>query len=177
MIQFYLKNSKLIREARELINDEYFEMQRQFFDTAPKGPIFFNTFSTYSSLSTAVRLSPVSAMKTKSVECLAALDNVLANSPMKKYVQVGRLIYSSADAYPLSKTNFSTVSAFMAQVGLVLNVGESFSNFSNLGGHSLMELVLQENDGKDPCNSHHAMREVLAKLEEFKLLTVHNGIP
>lgn len=119
-----------------------------------------------------------------SAEYLAALDVVIAASPMTKYVQIGRSFYSPDRAVPLGRRNITASawrgfyqSARLSLAGLIVNLDESFTAFWNRGGRPLMDLIRDANDGRELSTSDgRGLRDVSTKLKALKVRAVHTGI-
>lgn len=118
-----------------------------------------------------------------STEYLAALDVVLGTTPMGRYVQIGRSFYSSHGAQDLGRDKMASAwrgfyqSARLSQLGLVVNMDESFTAFWNKGGHPLAELAKVANNGHElTCRDSRALRDVAQKLKALKVRAIHTGI-
>lgn len=119
-----------------------------------------------------------------SAEYLAALDVVIATSPMGRYVQIGRSFYSSERATELG--NRAVVasawrgfyqSARLTLSGLVVNLDESYSAFWNKGGRPLAELVYEANERHElRCDDRRRLSEVAHKLKALKVRAYHTKI-
>lgn len=119
-----------------------------------------------------------------SVEILAAFDNVLASSPRKHFVQIGRSFFSSQGSKPLGRYG-STCSAWrgfyqsarLTQQGLLVNLDESFTAFWNRGGEPLMSLMQDGNDNRVPrADDGRAFNQLAMKLKNLKIRARHTGI-
>lgn len=122
---------------------------------------------------------------TASSNYLAAIDTILAHAPTEKYVQVGRCFYDPRQSTPLGRfQQGATVSAWRgfyqsartSQVGLVLNLDESFTAFWNFSGRPLMELVRSSNKGRDPWHNQQALKRIATELKMLKVRALHTGI-
>ena len=122
-----------------------------------------------------------------SAEYLACLDVALAASPMTSYVQIGRSFYTDSGAEPLGRRDKGPhlasawrgfyQSARLSEMGLVVNLDESYTAFWNRGGHSLMYLVRDANMGKDlTSNDTRYMKKVANSLKSLKVRAIHTGI-
>lgn len=117
-------------------------------------------------------------------EYLAALDVVIATTPLGKFVQIGRSFYSPEGSLPLgrgiplaSAWRGFYQSARLSQSGLVVNLDESFTAFWNKGGRSLIELVQDANGGEPlSTNDHRGLRDVSIKLKALKVRAIHTRI-
>lgn len=119
-----------------------------------------------------------------SAEFLAALDVVIATTPMGRYVQIGRSFYSPHGAQPLG--NRAVVasawrgfyqSARLSLSGLVVNLDESFSAFWNKGGRPLMDLVFEANERHElRSDDTRRLREVGQRLKSLKVRAIHTKI-
>lgn len=127
----------------------------------------------------AAKISSIS-----STEYLAALDVVLGTTSVGRYVQIGRSFYSSDRCSPLGRRNV-TASAWrgfyqsvrLSQMGLVVNLDESFTAFWNKGGRPFMELIREANDRRDlSCGDNRGLRDVAQRLKTLKVRANHTGI-
>lgn len=119
-----------------------------------------------------------------SAEYLAALDVVIATTPLGKYVQIGRSFYSPDNCRPLGKRD-SIASAWrgfyqsarLSQLGLVVNLDESFTAFWDGGGRPLADLVQKANGGRElRCDDSRGLREMSTKLKALKVRAQHTRI-
>lgn len=115
---------------------------------------------------------------------IAALDVVLSATPLRKYVQVGRSFYSPDGMIGLGRGR-GTASAWrgfyqsarLSQLGLVLNVDESFTAFWNRGGRPLMDLIRDANDGREiSCHDNRALKEMTQKFKALRVRASHTKI-
>lgn len=119
-----------------------------------------------------------------SVEYLAAFDNALANSPRKKYIQIGRSFFSPNGARPLSR-DFPVCSAWsgfyqsarLTQLGPLVNLDQSFTAFWNRGGRPLMDLLRDLNRRRDVTDRDVSLfHNAGYRLRNMKIRASHNGM-
>eukprot|EP00177_Eucheuma_denticulatum_P005581 GFKZ01010145.1.p1 GENE.GFKZ01010145.1~~GFKZ01010145.1.p1 ORF type:complete len:937 (+),score=121.83 GFKZ01010145.1:607-3417(+) len=115
---------------------------------------------------------------------IAALDVVLSATPQRKYVQVGRSFYTPDGSTGLGRGR-GTASAWrgfyqsarLSQLGLVLNVDESFTAFWNRGGRPLMDLIRDANDGREiSCQDNRALKDMAQKFKALRIRASHTRI-
>ena len=117
-------------------------------------------------------------------EYLSALDVVLAATPTKHYVQVGRSFYTGERAQDLGRRNITASawrgfyqSARLSDKGPLINLDESYTAFWKRGGRRLVDLVRDANDGRDlNASDNRALRDVSSKLKLLKVRADHSGI-
>ncbi|CAN8071716.1 unnamed protein product [Agarophyton chilense] len=122
--------------------------------------------------------------RTATSEYISCLDVVLAQAAAVGHVQVGRSFYNSNGAVPLGRRYITSSawtgfyqSARISEMGLVVNMDESFTAFWNRGGRPLSDLILDANDGQAlRCNDSRALRNVAQKLKGLKVKAGHTGI-
>lgn len=119
-----------------------------------------------------------------SAEYLAALDVVIATTPMGRYVQIGRSFYSPDHSEPLGRQAVTASawrgfyqSARLSLSGLVVNLDESFTAFWNKGGRPLAELIFEANEKHElRCDNPRRLRDVAQRLKALKVRARHTKL-
>ena len=121
----------------------------------------------------------------KSTEYLAALDVALANpAKARDYIQVGRSFYSPDGAEKLGRSNITAKawygfyqSARLSQMGLAINLDESYTAFWDKGGERLSALVQAAHGRPLSCRDDiRVLRSVASTLKVLKVRADHSGI-
>lgn len=114
----------------------------------------------------------------QSAECLAALDVALSYLARKKHIQVGKSFYNSSDARDLDRVNVTArawkgfyQSARLTELGLTVNVDESWTAFWDKEGKPLKDLY-NAVQHKEYAN----LRKITSRLMHLKVRALHTNI-